>query len=93
MRALIFAVALLVPIAVNAAETIVASVNGMVCALCVVGIEKSFKKVPAVDTVKVDLDKKTVTVHTKEGQVLDDALVTKTIVKAGYAVKSIARTK
>ncbi len=70
-----------------AAETIVASINGMVCAMCVVGIEKSFQKVPAVDKVKVDLEKKIVTVRTKDGAVLDDALVTKTIVNAGYAVQ------
>ena len=92
MRALILTAALLLPAAANAAETIVASVNGMVCAMCVVGIEMSFKKMPAVDTVKVDLAKKIVTVHPKEGQVIDDALVTKTIVKAGYAVKGITRS-
>ncbi|MBX7199321.1 MAG: cation transporter, partial [Rhodospirillaceae bacterium] len=43
------------------AETIVANVNGMVCAMCVTGIEKSFRKQPAVETVKVDLETKKVT--------------------------------
>jgi copper chaperone CopZ len=81
-------------IAVSAqAETIIANVNGMVCAMCVTGIEKSFRKVPAVDAVKVDLETKRVTVRTKEGQSLDDAMVTKTIINAGYAVTGITRAR
>lgn len=73
------------------AETIVANVNGMVCAMCVTGIEKSFRKQAAVETVKVDLDTKKVTVRIKDGQSMDDALFTKTIVNAGYAVTGISR--
>lgn len=73
------------------AETIVASVNGMVCAICVSGIEKSFRKNPAVDKVNVDLENGKVTVDTKSGAKLDDATVTKTIVNAGYAVTDIIR--
>lgn len=73
------------------AETIVASVNGMVCAICVAGIEKSFQKNPAVEKVNVDLETGKVTVDTKAGASLDDAAVTKTIVNAGYAVTGITR--
>lgn len=73
------------------AETIVASVNGMVCSICVVGIEKSFRKNPAVEKVNVDLEAGRVTVDTKTGTNLDDATVTKTIVNAGYAVTGITR--
>jgi copper chaperone CopZ len=75
------------------AETIIANVNGMVCAMCVTGIEKSFRKVTAVDVVKVDLETKRVTLRTKDGQSLDDATVTKTIVNAGYAVTAITRSR
>ena len=75
------------------AETIIANVNGMVCAMCVTGIEKSFRKVSAVDAVKVDLETKRVTVRTKEWQSLDDATVTKTIVNSGYAVTGISRAR
>lgn len=74
------------------AETIVASVNGMVCAICVTGIEKTFKKEAAVERVKVDLDAKNVTLQTKSGKTLDDATVTKRIVSAGYQVTGITRT-
>lgn len=73
------------------AETIVASVDGMVCAICVAGIEKSFQKNPAVEKVNVDLDAGKVTVETKDGTRLDDAAVTKTIINAGYTVTGIAR--
>jgi copper chaperone CopZ len=83
--------ALILSSAAAQAETIVASVNGMVCAICVSGIEKSFKKNAAVEKVIVDLENGKVTVDTKAGSKLDDATVTKTIVNAGYAVTEITR--
>jgi copper chaperone CopZ len=83
--------ALVLSSAAAQAETIVASVNGMVCAICVSGIEKSFKKNAAVEKVIVDLENGKVTVDTKAGSKLDDATVTKTIVNAGYAVTEITR--
>lgn len=73
------------------AETILASVNGMVCAFCATGIEKSFKKQAAIDTVKVDLDNKLVTLNTKPAKTLDDDAIKKVIADAGYAVVSIER--
>ena len=73
------------------AETILATVNGMVCAFCATGLEKTFKKQAAVESVTVDLDKKIVTVGTKPQQTLDDATVTKLIAAAGYSVVGIAR--
>ena len=75
------------------AETIKASVNGLVCSFCATGIEKTFNKQAAVDTVKVDLDNKLVTVNTKPDQKMDDATVTKLITDAGYSVTNITREK
>lgn len=75
------------------ADTIKASVNGLVCAFCATGIEKTFKKQPSVDNVNVDLENKLVTIHTKPEQSLDDATVTKLITNAGYSVTNIARDK
>jgi mercuric ion binding protein len=75
------------------AETIKASVNGLVCAFCATGIEKTFKAEPTVDHVKVDLESKLVTIGTKQGQTMDDATVTKLITDAGYTVTGIAREK
>jgi copper chaperone CopZ len=73
------------------AETITATVNGLVCSFCATGIEKTFRKQPAVNTVKVDLETKLVTVGTKPDQTLDDTTVTKLLTDSGYSVVSIAR--
>lgn len=75
------------------AETIKATVNGMVCAFCATGIEKTFRAQPEVNSVKIDLNKKLVTINTKQGQTISDAKITKVIKHAGYSVKSIAREK
>ncbi len=76
-----------------AADTIKASVNGMVCGFCATGIEKTFKAQPEVQTVNVDLEKKLVTIRTKEGQTIDDAKLKKLIGNAGYSVVAIVREK
>jgi copper chaperone CopZ len=73
------------------AATIKASVNGLVCAFCATGIEKTFKAQDAVESVHVDLEKKLVTLETKTNQDLDDATVTKLINDAGYSVTAIKR--
>jgi copper chaperone CopZ len=75
------------------AETIKASVNGLVCAFCATGIENTFKAQSAVDTVKVDLDNKLVTITTKSLQTLDDKTITGLITDAGYSVTGITREK
>jgi mercuric ion binding protein len=75
------------------ADTIKATVNGMVCAFCATGIEKTFKTRPEVNTVKVDLEKKLVTIDTKPGQTMNDAEITKVINSAGYSVTRIIREK
>lgn len=75
------------------ADTIRATVNGMVCGFCATGIEKTFKAQQEVKTVNVDLQKKLVTIQTKEGQTIDDARLKKLIGNAGYAVVAIAREK
>ena len=90
MRSMILAVCFLLPDAAHA-ETILASVNGMVCAFCATGLEKTFKKQAAIDTVKVDLDTKLVTLSTKPDRTLDDATVRKLITNAGYSVTGIER--
>ena len=73
------------------AETIVATVNGMVCAFCASGIEKSFKSQAAISGVKVDLEHHKVTLQTKPEATLADDAVIKIIVNAGYAVVGIDR--
>jgi len=75
------------------AETIRATVNGMVCGFCATGIEKTFKRQPEVKSVNVDLKSKLVTIDTREGQILDDAKITQLLKNSGYSVVSINRAK
>jgi copper chaperone CopZ len=91
MRYVVLSAAFLLSANAAQAETILASVNGMVCAFCATGIEKSFRKQSAVDNVKVDLEKKLVTLNTKADATLDDATIKKVITSAGYAVTDIRR--
>lgn len=94
MKHVLAAIAMLVVLTDAAhAETIMASVNGLVCSFCATGIEKSFKAQPAVATVKVDLDDKLVTIQTRPTASLDDATITKVITDAGYSVTKIQREK
>ena len=75
------------------ADTIKATVNGMVCGFCATAIEKTFKKQPEVKTVNVDLKNKLVTVTTKEGQAMDDAKIKQLLKNSGYSVAAIDRAK
>jgi mercuric ion binding protein len=75
------------------AETIKATVNGLVCAFCATGITKTFKAQPAVADVKVDLENKLVTINTKSLQDIDDATITKLLTDSGYTVTDIKREK
>lgn len=94
MRKFIVTAAVLVTMSGAAyAETIKATVNGLVCSFCATGIEKTFRKQPAVEDVKVDLDTKLVTIHTKKGGKLDDKTITGLIKDAGYTVTDIKREK
>jgi copper chaperone CopZ len=74
---------------VMAAESVKATVNGMVCAFCAQGIEKSLMKMPQTKAVFVDLKKKVVAVEAKEGQTLDGQKISAEIKDAGYDVVKI----
>ena len=69
-----------------AAESVKATVNGMVCAFCAQGIEKTLMKMPQTKAVFVDLKKKIVAVEAKDGQTLDGKKITAEIKDAGYDV-------
>ena len=72
--------------AAMAAETIKATVNGMVCSFCAQGIEKSLMDMPQTKAVFIDLKKKIVAVQAKDGQKLDGKKITSEIKDAGYDV-------
>ena len=64
---------------------------GMVCSMCAQGIEKKFRKLEEVKSIKVDLTSKIVSIETNEPQDLSDDKITKIITEAGYNVASIER--
>jgi copper chaperone CopZ len=72
-----------------AAETVKATVNGMVCAFCAQGIEKRLSAMPATKAVFVDLKKKIVAVEAKDGQALDGKAISHEIKEAGYDVTKL----
>lgn len=75
------------------ADTIRATVNGMVCGFCATGIEKTFKAQKEVRSINVDLKNRLVTIDTKAGQTLEDAKITQLLKNSGYSVVSINRAK
>ncbi len=75
------------------ADTIEMKINGLVCAFCAQGIEKTLKENPATADVVVSLENRLVAVATKQGQDIADAELTRALTDAGYTVKSIARTQ
>ena len=69
-----------------AADSVKATVNGMVCAFCAQGIEKRISKLPTTKAVYVDLKQRIVAVEAKDGQKVDGKAISAEIVDAGYEV-------
>jgi copper chaperone CopZ len=65
-----------------AANSVKATVNGMVCAFCAQGIEKIISKMDASTAVFVDLKVKVVLVEAKESKTLDQKAIETAIVSA-----------
>jgi len=78
--------------AMASAKTIRIDVNGLVCAFCAQGIEKTLKTFPATQAVYVNLEQHLVAVQLKDDSDIDDAALRKAITDAGYAVVDIKRT-
>lgn len=77
----------------QAADTVLATVNGMVCAFCAQGIEKRLTKMPSAQAVFVDLKRKVVAVEAKPGQALDQKVITAEITDSGYDVVKLETVK
>ena len=77
---------------IASARTIEMDVNGLVCAFCAQGIEKTLKGFPATAGVFVSLEHRIVAVQLKDGQDIADADLGKAITNAGYKLVSIRRT-
>lgn len=90
MRSLILSLALAAAaMPALAAQSLKATVNGMVCAFCAQGIEKTIAKMDATQAVFVDLKGKVVLVEAKAGKTLDEKAIAAAIVDAGYDVVKI----
>jgi copper chaperone CopZ len=76
-----------------AADTIQAIIHGKICGLCATEIEKTFRAQPEVKAIDVDLENKLVTIHTREGQTMDDSKIKKLLGSAGYSVTGIVGKK
>jgi hypothetical protein len=74
------------------ARTIVADVDGIVCAFCVQGIQKIFKSKGKAEEVFISLEMKKVFVTEKVGQTITDEEFRETIRHAGFKTQSITRS-
>lgn len=92
-RNAIAALALLLMSVGATAETIEMKVNGLVCAFCAQGIEKTFRKNPAVTDVVVSLEDRLVAVELTPGKDISDQELRTALSDSGYDVKEIARTQ
>jgi copper chaperone CopZ len=64
-------------------------VNGLVCAFCAQGIEKTLRAFPATEDVFVSLEHRLVAVSLRDGQTIDETTLTKAITEAGYTAVRI----
>jgi copper chaperone CopZ len=92
-KSAIWACVLLLAPMIASAGTIEMKVNGLVCAFCAQGIEKAFRKNPAVADVVVSLEDKLVAVQTKDGDDISEPELRAALTDAGYDIKSIERTE
>ncbi len=72
--------------AAQAGNSVKATVNGMVCALCAQGIEKRITKMESTKAVFVDLKRRTVVVEARDGMTLDTQAIAAEITDSGYDV-------
>jgi cation transport ATPase len=90
---ILIAMAMMISAAPAFSETIHVGVDGLVCAFCAKGIEKSFKAQSETQKVDVNLEDKLVTIITKKDMTMKDATIDKLITDAGFKVTTIHHMK
>lgn len=93
MKALIFGTLLILVSVCVQAKPVSIKVKGMVCAFCAQGIEKKFKAMGEVESVKVSLETKIVDLNFKADKNVPDDQIKKVITESGYEVVDIKRDK
>ena len=89
MKAIVLMVLLSIITVAQAAQTLTAEVNGMVCAFCAQSIEKKARALPQTQDVYVNLKQKIVAVQIKDSEKLSPDALSALIKEAGYDVKHI----
>lgn len=73
-------------------RTLTVSVYGLQCPFCAYGLEKSLKKIEAVKTIKINLEKGLVTLSIKKGRSINISRVRTAIKNSGFTPKKIKIT-
>ena len=89
MKSIIAIALLAASFSVQAAQSLKAEVNGMVCAFCAQGIEKKLRALSQTQDVYVNLKDRVVAVELREGQTLATQAFKDLVKDAGYEVVSI----
>lgn len=84
MKHFFFAFTLFLSSLTYAGEELRVGVKGMVCAFCAQGIEKSFKKQPEVEKIKVSLENNFIVITFKDGQIMPHFRIAALLKDAGY---------
>ena len=89
----LFLAALLAASSTASATTIEMEVNGLVCAFCAQGIEKTLRDFDATSDVVVSLENRLVAVELDAGTDIADETLRTAITEAGYTVVAIKRSE
>ncbi len=84
MKVLIVTLSLVVSSIAFSGQELKVGVKGMVCAFCAQGIEKSFKKQPEIEKIKVSLENKYVLLTFKDGKSMPNEKIAAMLKDAGY---------
>lgn len=92
IKIIMFATAMLITHC-SFAETVEIKVNGLVCAFCAQGIEKTLRAKAATDGVFVSLEHGLVAVALKPKAAITDDELTSALADSGYSVTGIQRSE
>lgn len=66
-------------------------VDGLSCPFCAYGLEKNLKELEGAEEIKIDVENAFVLFSITKGETIDEAILRKKIVDAGFTPKKIAR--
>ena len=89
MKSIIAIALLAASFSAQAAQSLKAEVNGMVCAFCAQGIEKKLRALAQTQDVYVNLKDRVVAVELRDGQTLAPQALKDLVKDAGYEVVSV----